>query len=119
WPGVWPIVGPIVERAEAGQSSWFDGLELTVERNGQDRPTWRTVSCSPVAADDGSVGGVLWIVQETTEAVLAERRQALLIELAAALREAFSVKDIAEAAATLLGRHLGVRRAGYGDIDEN
>jgi PAS domain S-box-containing protein len=116
WSEVWPVVGPIVERAAAGQSSWFDKLELTVERNGRDRRTWRTVSCSPVLDDDGSVGGVLWTVHETTEAVLAERRQIFLIELADALREAASDEAITTAAAALLGRHLGVDRVGYGDV---
>jgi PAS domain S-box-containing protein len=86
WPELWPIVGPIVERAAAGESSWLDKLELTVERDGHDRRAWRSVSCSPAPDDDGSVGGVLWIVHDMTEAVERARAEARLQETLDELR---------------------------------
>jgi PAS domain S-box-containing protein len=86
WPEVWPVVEPIVERAAAGESSWLDKLELTIERDGRDLRTWRTVSCSPVPDDDGSVGGVLWTVHDMTEAVERARAEARLQETLEELR---------------------------------
>jgi PAS domain S-box-containing protein len=117
WPEVWADIAPYVLKAQAGEASFVENLPLVVERAGRPTATWRTLSCSPVRLEDGSVAGVLWTTYDTTQSVLAERRQAFLIELSDALRELAAPDAITLAAAELLGRYLRVNRAGYGEID--
>jgi len=63
------------------------------------------------------VGGVLCTVLETTQTVLAERRLRFLVELGDALRAAEGPVAVTQAAAAVLGRHLGANRTGYGELD--
>ncbi|MEM8160640.1 PAS domain-containing protein, partial [Morganella morganii] len=52
-----------------------------IDRYGRGEPVYFDVAYSAVRETDGSVGGVLCIVTETTERVRFERRQAFLLEL--------------------------------------
>jgi PAS domain S-box-containing protein len=63
------------------------------------------------------VGGVLIILQETTERVLTEQRLRFLVDLSTRLRVVAEPHNVMTTAAELLGRHLGVTRVGYGEID--
>jgi PAS domain S-box-containing protein len=74
--------------------------------------------------ETGAINGIFVEGQDITEAwqaqeaVLAnERRQALLITLDDRFRELDDPADITLAGAALLGRALGVSRAGYGSVD--
>ncbi|GAB3412853.1 PAS domain-containing protein [Massilia agilis] len=71
WPEAWDTIGPIVARALAGEASYFEDLPLILERHGYREQTYYTFSYSPVRADDGSVGGILCTVIETTAKVQA------------------------------------------------
>jgi hypothetical protein len=66
WAEIWPIIGPQIEgvmtRAEA---TWHENDLVPIERNGHLEEVWWTYGYSPVRDDDGSVGGVLVVVQET------------------------------------------------------
>jgi hypothetical protein len=56
WAEAWPIIGPIAERAQAGESSFFEDLPLPLlEGQSQDGQAHWTFSCSPVI--DESAGG--------------------------------------------------------------
>ncbi|HEY4215603.1 MAG TPA: ATP-binding protein [Gemmatimonadaceae bacterium] len=83
WAEIWPVIGPEIESIMAGgTASWHEDQLVPITRNGRVEDVWWTYGYSPVRDDDGSVGGVLVIVQETTTRVLLERRQAeLLAEL--------------------------------------
>jgi two-component sensor histidine kinase len=117
WGDIWRKLSPIVARAQAGEGVYVDNLELSLVRDGRRQPTWRSLSCSPVHGADGRVAGVLWLSHETTAAVLAERRQNFLIALGDVLRDVADPVEVMVASAGLLGRHLGVGRVGYGDVD--
>ncbi|HET9484000.1 MAG TPA: PAS domain-containing protein, partial [Xanthomonadales bacterium] len=78
----------------------------------------------PMLDEHGAVTGIFVEGHDVTAAheaqrVLAtnERRHALLVELGDRFREFAEPADISYAAAELLGRALGVSRAGYGTVD--
>lgn len=64
WSEAWPVVGPIAERARAGEASYFEDLPLKGQGRGE-QARW-AFSCSPVIDESGGVGGVLCLMHETT-----------------------------------------------------
>ena len=74
WPEIWHDVGPLADRALAGESVWLDDLPLTMQRHGYVEETWFTFSYSPALDENGAVAGVFCACTETTEKVLAVRR---------------------------------------------
>lgn len=79
---VWELVGPVFQRVRRGDAVSFDDALLPLDRNGYLEDCYFTVSYSPIRDEYGSVGGVLGVVHETTDRVLAERRLATLRDLA-------------------------------------
>lgn len=71
WPEVWDTVGPIAAKAYAGEASFYEDMPVLIERHGFPDQAWFTFSCSPVRDDDGTVGGILCTVTETTGKVRA------------------------------------------------
>ena len=82
WPEVWPAVSARAEQVmRTGESTWDDALQLFLERSGYPEETYHTFSYSPVIDDDGVVAGMLCVVAEVTDQVVAERRMATLRHL--------------------------------------
>jgi PAS domain S-box-containing protein len=73
WLEIWDDVRPIVERAVAGEASFYENLPFLMTRKGFEEKAWFTFSYSPVRDETGGVGGMLCTCVETTQAVLAER----------------------------------------------
>jgi PAS domain S-box-containing protein len=71
WAEVWTTVGPIAERAYAGEASYVEDLPLLTSRHGYPEETCYTFSYSPVRDEHGAVGGILCTVVETTGRVKA------------------------------------------------
>lgn len=69
WAEAWGTIGPIADRAFAGQSTFIEDFELEVERSGRRETAWFTFCYSPIRLADGSVGGMLDTVVETTATV--------------------------------------------------
>jgi PAS domain S-box-containing protein len=80
---VWDIVGPLFRRVYAGEAVALEDTLLPLDRNGYLEECYFTLSYSPIKDDDGEVGGLLGVVNETTERVLSERRLRTLRDLAA------------------------------------
>ena len=84
WEEIWPDIGPRIRQVlERGESTWDEALLLFLERSGFSEETYHTFSYSPVYDDDGRIAGMLCVVTEVTEIVLAERRLHSLRELGA------------------------------------
>jgi PAS domain S-box-containing protein len=84
WEEIWPDIGPRIRQVlERGESTWDEALLLFLERSGFSEETYHTFSYSPVYDDDGRIAGMLCVVTEVTESVLAERRLHSLRELGA------------------------------------
>ncbi|WP_436050519.1 HWE histidine kinase domain-containing protein [Phenylobacterium sp. LjRoot225] len=63
-----------ITTALAGGALTFQDLELTSYRSGKPRQVWVKLDYSPVLDESGRPAGVLAIVADTTERVLAERK---------------------------------------------
>ncbi len=75
WAEVWDEIRPIVERALAGEASFYENLPLTLTRKGFAEQTWFTFSYTPLRDEAAGVGGMLCTVVETTSTVLADRER--------------------------------------------
>ncbi|HEX8379832.1 MAG TPA: PAS domain-containing protein [Allosphingosinicella sp.] len=75
WADIWSDIEPLVRRAIAGESTYFENLPLTMTRKGHAEQTWFTFSYSPLRGDDGRPAGMFCICTETTATVLAERER--------------------------------------------
>jgi PAS domain S-box-containing protein len=103
WAEIWPIIGPEVESIMAGgDATWHEDHLVPITRGDRVCDVYWSYSYSPVRDDDGSVGGVLVTVQETTRRVLAERRARILQDLAARMLDAGSPMEVCRAATAAL-----------------
>ncbi len=73
WADVWSDISPLVDKALAGEASYFENLPLVTDRKGYDEHTWFTFSYSPVRDESGAVAGMFCSTYESTERVLTER----------------------------------------------
>jgi hypothetical protein len=103
WPEIWHLIGPEFDEVMAtGRATWHEHEMLVLERNGFPEECFFVWGYSPLFDDDGSIGGVLDVVTETTPEVLARRRMACVTALGAALFEAEQVTDVCVRAALAL-----------------
>ncbi|WP_185928703.1 sensor histidine kinase [Sphingomonas sp. IC081] len=77
WSEAWEIIGPIADRAFAGEPTYIEDFPLEVERFGYREQAWFTFCYSPLRLADGSIGGMLDTVVETTGKMRAQAALAL------------------------------------------
>jgi PAS domain S-box-containing protein len=73
WEEIWSDVGPLAERAMAGEATYWERLPLLMKRKGYEEQTWFTFSYSPLRDDEGAVGGMFCACVEVTDTIKAER----------------------------------------------
>jgi signal transduction histidine kinase/CheY-like chemotaxis protein len=117
WSDVWPDIEPLLRQALSGEATWSEDLPLLMTRNGYPEDTWWSFSYSPVRDDDGAIAGVLDVCTDSTAKVLSQRRKSFLLAFSDQIRNLVDPIDITNAASEVLGAHLGVSRAGYGEVD--
>jgi len=117
WPEIAAFNDHVMKVGLAGGTLAFRDQELTLHRSGEPEQVWMNLDYSPVLDESGAPAGVIAIVVETTERVLAERRQAFLVALGDALRELSDPRAIMAGVARMLGEHLGAGRVGYGEVE--
>jgi len=82
WAEIWDDIGPRIERVLAtGKATWDAALLLFLERSGYSEESYHTFSYSPLRDELGQVIGMLCVVSEDTERVIAQRRIATLRDL--------------------------------------
>lgn len=82
WQEIWPDIGPRIESVlTTGEATWDEALLLFLERSGYSEETYHTFSYSPLRDEDASLVGMLCVVSEDTDRVIAERRMATLRDL--------------------------------------
>ncbi|MGN6611944.1 MAG: SpoIIE family protein phosphatase [Angustibacter sp.] len=82
WSEIWDDIGPRINRVMTDRvATWDESLLLFLERSGYVEETYHTFSYSPLADDDGNVEGMLCVVKEDTEQVIAARRMMTLRDL--------------------------------------
>ncbi|MGA7148012.1 MAG: ATP-binding protein, partial [Microbacterium sp.] len=99
WSEIWDEVSPRIEAVMAtGEATWDEALQLFLERSGYVEETYHTFSYSPLADDDGSVSGMLCVVAEVTEQVVADRRMRTLRDLGVGISAASTEHQAVRAA---------------------
>jgi PAS domain S-box-containing protein len=120
WSEIWDTVSPMVTRALRGETTYVQDVPIDiVQRRGYPEQTWWTGSISPVMDGTDQLGGVLIILQETTERVLTEQRLRFLVDLSTRLRRVAEAREVMATAAEMLGRHLRANRVGYYELSES
>nr|WP_244257260.1 SpoIIE family protein phosphatase [Kitasatospora cineracea] len=82
WAEVWDDARPRIEHVLAeGEATWDEALPLRLRRSGYPEESYHTFSYSPLRDEADAVVGVLCVVSEDTQRVVAERRMATLRDL--------------------------------------
>ena len=72
WTELWDDLEPLLRRVlETGETVFAKDRPFYIERHGYPENVYFDISYSPVCDDAGKVGGVLCIVSETTDRVVA------------------------------------------------
>lgn len=70
WPEIWPVIKPLIDQVFAtGEATWSEDQLIPIYRNGKIEDVYWTFGYSAVINEDGEVGGVLVVCNETTEKV--------------------------------------------------
>jgi signal transduction histidine kinase/response regulator RpfG family c-di-GMP phosphodiesterase len=102
---IWDIIGPMFDGVMRGTPTTFVDFLLPLDRHGFAEECYFIFSYSPIRQEDGSVGGVLVTVTETTPRVLGERRLKATQALAARTRDAKTVREACAISAEVLCEH--------------
>ncbi|HEY0627240.1 MAG TPA: HWE histidine kinase domain-containing protein [Allosphingosinicella sp.] len=118
WSDIWEVVGPefrkVIETGE-GMSAFEQMLPMV--RDGVPHETYWNYSFTPIVDETGKVAGIFNQGNEVTQAVTNERRLSFQVALSERLRSISSPEQVKMEAASMLGAHLSIDRAGYGEID--
>jgi PAS domain S-box-containing protein len=118
WSDIWHVIEPQLEAVmESGRGFSTQDEYLPMRRFGRLEETYWDYSFTPIARENGRVGGIWNQGRETTGRMLAHRRSALLGELNDRLRAMSNPGDIVAAALAMLDPYVNVARLGYGEID--
>ncbi|MGA1858272.1 response regulator [Azospirillum sp. 11R-A] len=99
WAEIWDIIGPMFDHVmTAGEATWSEDQLLPLNRFGYVEECYFYYSYSPVRGEDGRVEGIFTAVTETTQRVLAERRERLLRGVSEATSRARSAAEACKAA---------------------
>ena len=72
WREIWDEIGPLAERAIAGEATYHERFPLLMNRKGYDEQTWFTFSYSPLRGDGGAIEGMFCACVEISDIVRAE-----------------------------------------------
>jgi len=92
-----PLRALLESVVRSGEASCARDLRFLIERHGLVEAAYFDITCDPVLGEDGLVHGVLCVGTAATERVVAERRLALLSELAADNGSARTERELCEA----------------------
>ena len=119
WRELWDDLEPLLRGVrETGETFAAKDRPFYIERHGYGETVYFDVSYSAVYQGDGSVGGVLCIVTETTDRVQFERRQALLLELGQAFPSIRDPEQIEVDVISRVGSELHAARVNLAEADE-
>lgn len=118
WPEVADFNANVMKVGMAGGTLAYRDQELTLYRTGAAEQVWMNLDYSPVLDESGTPAGVIAIVIETTDRILAERRLNFLFALGEEFRRITDPTEITARATEMLGRQLRVAAVGYAGFDE-
>lgn len=105
WAEAWSEIGPIAERALAGEATYIENFAMVTDRFGEAEEAFFTFCYSPIRDETGTILGFLDTVMETSPAVRAGRQLQLMnrelghrLKNALAVTQAIAVQTIRRAA---------------------
>jgi PAS domain S-box-containing protein len=115
---MWETVGPMLYKVlKSGEATWSVDQPLMIDRYGSVEKAFFTWSYSPIPDDDGNIGGVLLVTEETTQRVLAERRLREAAERERKLRaEADSQRALLETVLNQMPAGVVIAKAPSGEV---
>ncbi|WP_205478951.1 PAS domain S-box protein [Sphingomonas arenae] len=122
---IWPslhdptLLDEIQARWDASIRSGEAGEMVVLLRGADARFRPFLTRAEPVKAPDGSVRCWLGTMTEIGEQREAEQNQRFLVQLGDALRDKSDPAEILFVTGRQLGTHLGLRRVGYGEVEED
>ena len=116
WAETREALQPLIDQVLAGDPVHMDDISLLIDREGREPEAHFAFSYTPVRDQDDRVQGFFCPCTETTEQILAERRQAFRLALEDDLRSNQDPDTIVAIAVKAVGRQLGVNRVGYGEM---
>ena len=102
---IWDIIGPMFGGVMQGTPTTVVDFMLPLDRHGFAEECYFIFSYSPIRQEDGTVGGVLVTVTETTQRVIGERRLKATQALAARTRDARTVREACAISGAVLREH--------------
>ena len=92
WSEAWHMIGPIAERAYAGEATFIEDYPLVIDRYGYPEQCYFTFCYSPIRDENGVVRGMMDTVIETTGTIETQRQARILNgELEHRIKNALSV----------------------------
>lgn len=120
WTELWDDLQPLLQSVRnTCKTVSAKDRPFYIERHGYGETAYFDISYSPVHEADGSVGGVLCIVAETTQRVISTRRQAALLDLEDQLAQARTPDEARRAAAELLRNELAASAVRHESLDHD
>lgn len=118
WADIWDVVEPQLAAVRATRTGFSTIDEfLPMQRHGRPEETYWDYSFTPIIDEQGGVCGVFNQGREVTARVLQSRRDRFLSELDDALRGGADGGRVLDQGLALIGRTIGVDRAGFAEID--
>ncbi len=106
WPEAYASIYPWMERVlRSGETVEVDRTLVPLTRFGFTEEAYFTFSFSPLRDDQGKIAGILQLVTEVTEPVLAQRRTAALREISNLTAHARAIPDAVRRASEVLGKY--------------
>jgi PAS domain S-box-containing protein len=103
WPEIWDVIGPMLDGVLAGEgATWSEDQPQFIDRHGYTEECYFTFSYSPITLESGHIGGVLCALTETTDQVIAARRQETVLQLSGELSTISELQNVVERAAAIL-----------------
>lgn len=126
WPEVADFNDHVMRTGLAGGTLAYRNHVLTLNRTGTFADVWLNLDYSPVFDDAGQPAGVIAVVVEITEAVMAERalresehRLRFLDEMGRAASTIIDADEILAITTRMTGEEMGVSICAYADMDED
>ena len=115
---IWSVLGEQFDSVLQGEA--VNRVDTLLVRNldGHVFDSYWTYSLLPVASEDGTIGGILAQVRESTRFILRSRRDALMLRMAERLRLSDEPDAILAEALDLVGEEIDAARLGYAEVDE-
>jgi signal transduction histidine kinase len=95
WSEIWHEIEPLLTKAIVlNEGSYVESRLLIMERNGYPEETYHTFSYTPVAGDDGVIGGMICSTTDDSEKIFIERQLRTFNDLGKAFNEAKSTGEV-------------------------